>query len=113
MKRLLLIYICCLTSCLLVVAQAPSWVTTHPISDKEYIGIGMAPISEADYMKKATLNALSDIASQIAVKIENNSFLHVIDVDGKSRELFEDKIHGSLASWLEGQELKDSSGCFA
>jgi len=108
MKRLLLIYICCLTSCLLVVAQAPSWVTTHPISEKEYIGIGMAPISEADYMKKATLNALSDIASQIAVKIENNSFLHVIDVDGKSRELFEDKIHGSLASWLEGQELKET-----
>ena len=59
-------------------------------------------------MKKATQSALADIVSQIAVKLENNSFLHRVDVDGKTREMLEDKIHSSMAAWLEGQELKGS-----
>lgn len=89
-------------------AQAPTWVVSHPVSEKEYIGIGMAPLSDADYMKKATQNALADIASQISIKLENNSFLHTVDVDGKSRDMFEDKIQSSMAAWLEGQELKET-----
>lgn len=89
-------------------AQVPDWVTTHPISDKNYVGVGMAPLSDDDYMKKATQNALADITSQIAIKVESNSFLHIVDVDGKSRELFEDKIKNSLAAWIEGQELSDT-----
>lgn len=91
-----------------IMAQTPAWVNTHPVSDEEYVGIGMASLAEADYQQKATQNALTDIASQIAVKLENNSFLHTVDVDGKARQLFEDKIQSSLTAWLEGQELKDS-----
>ncbi len=89
-------------------AQVPDWVTSHPISDKNYVGVGMAPLSDDDYMKKAAQNALADIASQIAIKVESNSFLHIVDVDGKSRELFEDKIKNTLAAWIEGQELTDT-----
>lgn len=91
-----------------ILAQSPNWVTTRPISEKEYIGIGMASLEEDNYQQKATQNALADISSQIAVKIENNSFLHTVDVDGKARQLFEDKIQSSLTAWLEGQELKDT-----
>ena len=91
-----------------IMAQTPAWVNAHPVSDEEYVGIGMASLAEADYQQKATQNALADIASQIAVKLENNSFLHTVDVDGKARQLFEDKIQSSLTAWLEGQELKDS-----
>ena len=91
-----------------LMAQAPKWVTTHPVSDKDYIGIGMASLADADYMKKATQNALADIASQIAIKLENNSFLHTVDVNGKARDMFEDKIQSSMAAWLEGQELKET-----
>lgn len=89
-------------------AQTPAWVTTHPTSDDAYIGVGAAPISDADHVKKATQQALADIAAQIALKVDNQSFLHTVDVDGKSRELFEDKIQTNLTTWLEGQELKDS-----
>ena len=92
----------------IVWAQKPVWVTSHPISEKEYIGIGMAPLSDTDYMKKATQNALADIASQISMKLENSSFLHVVDVDGKARDMIEDKIQGSMVAWLEGQELKET-----
>lgn len=108
MKRVLLMINCWVVCAISMMAQAPAWVTTHPVSDKEYIGIGVASLSDADYIKKATQNALADISSQIAVKVENNSFLHTVDVDGKSRDMFEDKIQSSLAAWLEGQELKDT-----
>ena len=89
-------------------AQIPAWIVSHPVSEKEYIGIGMAPLSDADYMKKATQNALADIASQISIKLENNSFLHTVDVDGKARDMFEDKIQSSMVAWMEGQELKET-----
>lgn len=108
MRKLILFLCCWVFVNFVTLAQIPNWVTSHPVSDKEYIGIGMAPLSDVDYMKKATQNALSDIASQIAIKLENNSFLHVVDVDGKSRDMFEDKIQSSLAAWIEGQKLKET-----
>lgn len=108
MKRLFFALVSCLICSSMALAQVPSWVSSHPVSDKEYIGIGVASLSDADYIKKATQNALADIASQIAVKLEDNSFLHTIDVDGKSRELFEDKIQTTLGAWFEGQELKET-----
>ena len=65
-------------------------------------------MDDADYVQKATHNALADIASQIAIKVETNSLLHTVDVDGHSREMFEEKIRGSLTGWIEGHKLKDS-----
>ena len=108
MKRVFLMLSCWMVCAMYMMAQTPAWVTSHPVSDKEYIGIGVASLSDADYIRKATQNALADISSQIAVKVENQSFLHVVDVDGKSRDMFEDKIQSSLAAWLEGQELKET-----
>ncbi len=92
----------------LLQAQEPDWVKSHPVSADEYIGVGMAPLSDPDYVKTATQHALADLATQIALKVEDNSFLQTVDVDGQSRQLFEDKIQTSLAAWLEGQQLKDS-----
>lgn len=89
-------------------AQVPEWVTRHPVSDDIYIGIGQASLAESDYIQIATRNALSDIASQIAIKVESNSFFHQVDVDGHTREMFEDRINSNANAWLEGQELKDS-----
>ena len=96
----LLLSICCVFH---AEAQAPEWVTQRPTSSDAYIGIGVASLSDNDYIKKATQSALSDIVSQIAVKLENNSFLHRVDVDGKTREMLEDKIQSSMVAWLEGQ----------
>lgn len=107
MKRTLII-IGTLLAHLSVFAQTPEWVKSRPISDKEYIGIGMCPVSDIDYIKKATQNALADISSQISLKLDNKSFLHVIDIDSKSREMLEDKITSSITTWLEGQKLIDT-----
>ena len=65
-------------------------------------------MDEPNYIQKATQNALNDIALQIATRIESNSFMHTVDIDGKSKELFEDKIRSSMVSYLEGQKLVDS-----
>lgn len=108
MKRLILKMLFVLLEFVPLWAQTPRWVTNHPVSEQEYIGIGMAPLSDADYMKKATQNALADIASQISIKLENNSFLHTVDVDGKARDMFEGKIQSSMVAWMEGQELKET-----
>lgn len=108
MKRIITAIILIFASVSILGAQAPEWVTRHPVSEKYYIGIGSAPVSDANRSRIATENALSDIASQIAVKIENESFMHIIDIDGKSREMFEEKVRSSMATWIEGQQLKDS-----
>ena len=100
--------ICMLAFAMTLSAKTPSWVKSRPVSDTKYIGIGMAAISDADYQKKATTNALVDIAAQIGVKIESASFMQMVDVDGQAKTLFEQKVNESLAADLEGQELKDS-----
>lgn len=108
MRKIILGFLLSICSVFYAEAQEPDWVTQRPTSSDAYIGIGIVSLSETDYMKKATRNALADIVSQIAVKLENNSFLHRVDVDGKTREMLEDKIHSSMEAWLEGQELKGS-----
>ncbi len=106
--RKIIVGIFILLSCMMTYAQTPSWITEHPVSSTAYIGIGFAPISDPDYIKKATQNALSDIVSQIAIKLENNSLLQRIDVDGHSREMLEDEIRNNAEAWIEGHELTDS-----
>ncbi len=106
--RKIIIGVILMTSSLLASAQAPDWVSNRPVSSTDYIGIGMASLSEPDYLKKASQSALSEIASQISVKVENNSLMQRIDVDGKSREMLEDEIFNSAEAWIEGHELVDS-----
>lgn len=90
------------------VAQTPSWVTKRPVSESEYIGIGMATVNEGNHIEIAKTNAFADIASQIATKVDNEAFLHTVDLDGKSRQLFEEKIKNSMTAWIEGVEIKAS-----
>ena len=101
-----------LAACLLMIQlqllaqNVPSWVTTRPVSDDEYIGIGMTSLSEEDFQRKAVTNAMLEIVSQISLSIEATSFMRTVDVDGKSRTLFEEKVKESVADHIEGQKLK-------
>lgn len=107
MKRLVFSF-CLLASVLSLYAQAPQWVTRRPVADGKYIGVGMAPLSDPDCRNKAVNNAMLDIASQISVNIESSSFMQTLDVDGRSRELFEEKVKSKMAANISGQEQKDS-----
>ena len=107
MKRILISLIL-LISAVSIFAQAPQWVTRRPVADGKYIGIGMASLSDPDCRNIAINNAMLDIASQISVNIESSSFMQTLDVDGRSRELFEEKVQSNMAANISGQELNDS-----
>ena len=92
MKRYISLILAVMLCSLYTAAQTPSWVTKRPASDKEYIGIGMANVNEGDYMDIAKANAYADIASQIATKVDSEAFMQTVDLDGKSSQLFEEKI---------------------
>ena len=89
-------------------AQAPDWVNRHPVSDDVYHGVGMAPLDDVNYKKKAQDNALVDIAGQIATKLESNSLIQMLEVGEDVREMFDEQIKSSMAAWLEGQKLMDT-----
>ena len=101
MKKAILITVSALL-CSMAFAQAPSWVKSRPVVQGKYVGIGMAPTSEADFQQIARNNALLEIATQIGVKVESSSFMQTVDVDGRSKSLFEEKVRESVADFLEG-----------
>lgn len=108
MKKVLLVLLSVVFCATYTVAQTPSWVNKRPVSEKEYIGIGMANTSDSNYIEIAKTNAYADIASQIATKVDKEAFMQTVDLDGKSRELFEEKVKNSMTAWIEGIEIKDS-----
>lgn len=89
-------------------AATPKWVKSRPVSETKYIGIGMVPLSDPDCRTKAVSGAMLDIASQISINVESSSFMQTVDVDGRSRELFEEKVQSSVAANITGHELKDT-----
>ena len=107
MKKLLL-SLCLMISLVNLYAKVPQWVTKRPVDNSKYIGIGMAPVSDPDHRNIAVTNAMLDIASQISVNVESNSFMQTLDVDGRSRELFEEKVNSKVAANISGHELKDT-----
>ena len=68
--------------------SAPDWVKERPISSAYYIGIGVASKvkSPTDYASIAKNNALSDLASEIEVKINANSVLYNLEQNSRYRE---------------------------
>ena len=62
MRKLIITLTIWLLGSLTMLAQQPAWVSSHPTDANAYIGIGFAPVKDADYIQKATQNALNDIA---------------------------------------------------
>jgi len=88
--------------------KAPRWLKERPANDAYYTGIGMASTSQANYMKVAKNNALTDMASEISVKISGNSVLHQLEDEAGFREEYESFTRTSLKDQLEGYEMADS-----
>ena len=88
--------------------KKPRWVKERPANQAYYTGIGVASTNEANYMKVAKSNALSDLTSEISVNISGNSVLHQLEDESGFREEFESYTRTSLKDQLEGYELVDS-----
>ncbi len=107
-KKISLILLCSLFAVSAYAAKIPGWVSVRPVDDAKYIGISCVPLSDANYREKAAKIALDEIAAQISVTTESESLLKTIVVDGRSNELFENKISQRISLELEGQKIKDS-----
>jgi hypothetical protein len=86
----------------------PDWVKERPVSDKYYIGIGMAKTYQNNYNKVAKNNALTDMISEISVKVSSNSVLRQFEDEAGFREEFEAITKTKIKDELEGHELVDS-----
>ena len=85
---------------LLAKDKVPAWMTSR-VSDTAYIGVGSCAVNDPDRQEKAQMNALNDLARQISVLIETNSFLSRTETD-IVREEYAQTITLSSKELLEG-----------
>lgn len=86
----------------------PDWVKQHPVDGLSYTGVGMAKLSEEQYMKKAKDRALVDLASGIEVSVSSNSLLNVIETDGEISESFSQSSSFDVNTDLSMVKVVDS-----
>ncbi|MFA8434092.1 MAG: LPP20 family lipoprotein [Marinifilaceae bacterium] len=86
----------------------PGWASGRPINTMYYIGIGYASKSETDYMKVAKQKALSDLISEIEVKVASNSLLNSLDDNGKISSYFKENIQLEAQKTIEDYQLVES-----
>lgn len=88
--------------------KKPKWVRERPVSNEYYIGIGMANKSGDNYIKVAKDNALTDLISEISVKISSNSVLRQFENNVGFREEFESYTKTKVKDEIEDFEHVDS-----
>ncbi len=86
----------------------PQWITSRPINTMYYTGIGSASKSETDYMKIAKQKALSDLISEIEVKVASNSLLNSLDDNGNISSYFQENIKIEAKRTIEDYQLVES-----
>jgi hypothetical protein len=90
---------------------APSWTTDRPIVQGQYVGIGSAHKSASEpgaALRSAKERAVSDLASEISVRVESESLLESLSKNGVIDERFQHSIRSSSEAHLEGYQLVDS-----
>ncbi len=93
-----------------VVDDRPTWVKSRPMTNAYYIGIGISSKHrpENDHAQNAKNNALNDLASEISVHINSNSFLLSLEREYKFEEEYKSNIKATINQNLEGYEIVDT-----
>lgn len=88
----------------------PHWVSSKPTSSVFFHGIGMANIApnSTAHIETARNNALSDLASEIEVRVSTNSVLYTLEREYKFESEFSETIRTSSDLKLEGFEITDT-----
>ncbi len=88
----------------------PDWAYNRPIDGSYYIGIGSANKLSfpSDYSIIAKKNALTDMSSEITVKVSGESFYHTIDRNKEYSEEFQSMIRSTFKEEIENYEIVDS-----
>jgi len=88
--------------------QRPAWVSSRPVTNGYYVGIGMANKNRPDVLETAKKNALNDLASEISVNVEGNSLLYTLDRKNQFDESFTSSIKTTSNEQIAGFELVDT-----
>lgn len=86
---------------------APEWVGNRPHSSSFYIGIGScSKFSQPyDYQTIAKKNALNDLASEISVRVQGQTFLNSLEVNKSFTEEFISNVSTSTDAKIEDYEI--------
>ncbi|MFZ6052840.1 LPP20 family lipoprotein [Halocola ammonii] len=90
--------------------QRPYWIKERPTTGGYYIGIGSASKTRnpLDYAQVAKKNALNDLASEIKVTVEGESFLNVIEHDYDFQESFQSTVVTKTSEEIQDYEAVDN-----
>ncbi|WP_321280109.1 LamG-like jellyroll fold domain-containing protein [Marinifilum fragile] len=92
----------------LIGQNKPSWVSSRPINTMYYTGIGYAEKSQEDYMKVAKQKALSDLVSEIEVKVASNSLLNTLEDNAQVSTSFKEDIKVEAQRTIEDYQLVEA-----
>lgn len=81
---------------------APAWLNDPQLNDSEWVGIGSVETNQENYAEKADREALAEIARQISVKVDANSFMQ-LDLHADTQ--FKQQIQLKSENYMEGQQL--------
>lgn len=89
--------------------RPPDWVKKHPLSSEYYTGIGTAKITkDKTHLAEAKKRALSELASEISVTIENKLFRSITGFNERIENEIINEIRSYTKLELEGYELVDT-----
>lgn len=85
----------------------PEWVSTRPVNSSNYIGIATCSkiTQPADYQAIAKKLALNDLATEISVKVEGQTFFNTMEVNKDFSESFSSNVKTSSSELLEDYEV--------
>jgi hypothetical protein len=85
----------------------PEWVSSRPVNSLNYIGIATCSkiTQPADYQAIAKKLALNDLATEISVKVEGQTFFNSMEVNKDFSESFSSNVTTSSSELLEDYEV--------
>jgi len=85
----------------------PEWVSSRPVNSSFYIGIATCSkvTQPADYQAIAKKLALNDLATEISVKVEGQTFFNTMEVNKAFSESFSSNVTTSSSELLEDYEV--------
>ena len=85
----------------------PEWVSARPVNSSYYIGIATSSktTQPSDYQVIAKKLALNDLATEISVKVEGQTFFNTMEVNKDFSESFSSNVKTSSSELLEDYEV--------
>jgi hypothetical protein len=85
----------------------PEWVSARPVNSSNYIGIATCSkiTQPTDYQAIAKKLALNDLATEISVKVEGQTFFNSMEVNKAFNESFSSNVTTSSSELLEDYEV--------